>query len=80
MKSLETALNILEVFGSISGLKVNTDKTQIIWIGKKKHSKEKIVCNNHTWETIKEFKLLGIHFSVELENCLELNYVEKNHR
>ena len=49
--SLEAALNILEIFGSISGLKVNTEKTQIVWIGKKKHSKEKIACKSYTWTT-----------------------------
>ena len=39
--SLEAALNILEIFGSISGLKLNTEKTQIVWIGKKKTFKRK---------------------------------------
>ena len=33
--SLEAVLNMLEVYGSMSGLKVNTDKTKLIWIGKK---------------------------------------------
>ena len=42
VESLQAALNILEIFGSFSGLKVNTDKTQIVWIGKKKHSKDKV--------------------------------------
>ena len=32
--SLIAALNILEVFGSISGLQINTEKTKLIWIGK----------------------------------------------
>ena len=34
--SLKAALNTLEVFGSYSGLIVNTDKTQVVWIGKKR--------------------------------------------
>ena len=34
--SLQAALNILEIFGNISGLRVNTEKTQIVWIGKKR--------------------------------------------
>ena len=34
-QSLQAALNIIEIFGSFSGLKVNMDKTQIVWIGKK---------------------------------------------
>ena len=32
---LIAALNVLEVFGSISGLQINTGKTKLIWIGKK---------------------------------------------
>ena len=46
IKSLEHALNILEVFGSISGLRVNTDKTQIVWIGKKSVVKRKLFVTN----------------------------------
>ena len=75
--SLEAALNTLEVFGSYSGLRINTDKTQIVWIGKKKHSKEKPKCNGHNWATVTNFRLLGINFSVDLEYCLELNYSEQ---
>ena len=40
--SLHAALNTMEIYGTVSGLKVNTDKTQIVWIGKKKHAIEKI--------------------------------------
>ena len=34
--SLEAALNTIEMFGSMSGLKMNTSKTKIIWIGRKR--------------------------------------------
>ena len=34
-ESLSAALNTLEHFGTLSGLKFNTEKTKIIWIGKK---------------------------------------------
>ena len=40
--SLQATLNILEIFGSLSGLNVNCDKTKLIWIGSKKDSKEKL--------------------------------------
>ena len=33
--TLLAALNVLEVFGNMSGLKVNMDKTKLVWIGKK---------------------------------------------
>ena len=77
IKSFETAMNTLEIFGSISGLKVNTEKTQIVWIGKKKLSKEKIVYKNQILKTATDFKLLGIHFSLNLETCIHANYAEK---
>ena len=37
--SLVAALNIIEIFRSLSGLKVNTEKTKIIWLGRMKHSR-----------------------------------------
>ena len=40
--SLIAALNTLEIFGSLPGLKINTEKTKVICLGKKKHSNEKI--------------------------------------
>ena len=33
--SLKAALNMLEIFGSFSCLRVNCDNTKLIWIGKK---------------------------------------------
>ena len=38
--SLQAALNTLEIFGSLSGLRINKDKTKIIWIGKKRNSED----------------------------------------
>ena len=72
--SLHAALNTLEIYGTVSGLKVNTDKTQIVWIGKKKHAKEKFdTGKNLVWGNT-DFNLLGINFSVDL-NCMEdINY------
>ena len=40
--SLQSALNIIEIFGSFSGLKMNKNKTKVIWIVKRKHSKDKL--------------------------------------
>ena len=72
--SLVAALNTLEIFGSLSGLKVNSDKTKIVWLGKKKHSKDKFeIKENLDWGTTK-FNLLGINFSVNLSEIPSLNY------
>ena len=40
-QSLIAALNTLEIYGTMSGLLVNTDKTQIVWI-EKCHSREEL--------------------------------------
>ena len=35
-QSFEKSMNLLEKFGNISGLRLNTDKTQAVWLGSKK--------------------------------------------
>ena len=64
--SLQAALNTNEIFGSFSGLHMNTNKTKVIWIGRKKYSKDKLkVSVNLDWGTT-QFKLLGIIFFIAL--------------
>jgi hypothetical protein len=38
---ISIALNIMEIFGNLSGLKLNRNKTEGIWLGRLKHCKEK---------------------------------------
>ena len=72
--SLQAALNILEIFGNISGLRVNTEKTQIVWIGKKKGVKNKLKVNKELHWGSECFSLLGINLSVNLQQVPSLNY------
>ena len=77
-KSLNNTLLILEYYANIPGLKLNYAKTKVIWIGSKRLSKDVF---HHTrwklqWGTT-QFNLLGIVFSVNLENIFELNYETK---
>ena len=39
---LKAALNTFEIFGSYSRLKMNTNKTKVTWIRRKKYSKDKL--------------------------------------
>ena len=72
--SLQSALNIIKIFGSFSGLKMNKNKTKVIWIGKQKHSKDKLsVDANLDWGTT-QFDLLGLRYSVNLDEMTTLNY------
>ena len=72
--SLQSALNVLEIFGNFSGLKMNMEKNKVIWIGRKCYSKDKLnVTAQPDWRNV-EFNLLGITFSVNLDTMVELNY------
>ena len=72
--SLQAALNTIEIFGTYSGLKLNKEKTKVIWIGRKKHDKDKLVTTPMLkWGTT-EFELLGIKYCVQLENMIAINF------
>jgi hypothetical protein len=65
-KSLNASMDVLKYFSNISGLCINYNKTQVIWIGNMKYS-EKILHTDDSLEWAKErFKLLGIDFDVDL--------------
>ena len=66
--SLLAALNTLETFRTYSGLKMNTEKTRVIWIGTKKHSKEKLMDKGLLWGCT-HFDLLGIKFQTTFWIC-----------
>ena len=73
-RSLLSALNTIEIFGTISGLKMNASKTKLIWIGRKKYSKDKINTNYKLEWGATDFSFLGIEFSVEITKIPEMNF------
>ena len=73
----QETMKTLRLFASLSGLKINSSKTKAVWIGSKKFSGETF---NHRFKfewNQKEFIILGIRFSCNLINMIELNYKEK---
>ena len=76
-RSFEKSINNLDLFGKASGLLMNNEKTQAIWLGNQKHS-NKIYCPNLNikWNPPK-FKILGIWFTQGLDDCETINYNEK---
>lgn len=76
-ESLLNTLNVLTFYGRISGLKINTDKTKVIWFGSRKNSRI-ILCPEHnlSWEN-GYFTVLGIKFSTTLEEMVNINYDAK---
>ena len=77
-KSLNESLRELKWFEEISGLKVNFDKTQVIWIGSKKYSNDRLCTTDWglKWGETK-FRLLGVDFDVDLTNICKINYDKK---
>ena len=76
-KSLNELLKELELFARMSGLKVNFDKTQLVWIGSKKFDQNSIKTK---WKLIwgkQTFKILGINFNTDLTKMIKKNYTPK---
>ena len=72
--SLLAALNTLEIYGTLSGLKMNTEKTKVIWLGRKKFSRDKLECGVPLQWNCTEFCLLGLEYSVNLSKMESLNF------
>ena len=64
-------MNEIEIFGNFSGLMINRNKTEGLWIGKLKHSKDKE--ENIKW-TNKPIKSLGIYYGHDYIECEKLNW------
>ena len=76
-KSLRNTLKLLEEFSHISGLKVNFEKTKLVWIGSMKYSTRSIKTKwKLSWGEI-QFKMLGITFHVNLRNMVNINFEPK---
>ena len=74
-KSLFAAIDTLDLFSKISGLLINCEKTKLVWIGSKKFSSQ--VFHHTRWKldwNATDFCLLGIDFTVNLTEMVELNY------
>ena len=76
-KSFIEAVHTLTRFAHISGLKINFDKTQVVWIGSRKNSGMQYMRDkNFVWDP-GTFKVLGITFSTNTDTIVQLNYNDK---
>ena len=76
-ESLNQTLLELEFFANISGLKINFDKTQVVWIGSKNFSTSAIKTRWKLSWGANKFKVLGIIFNTDLDQMSKENYVSK---
>ena len=76
-KSFRATIETLDKFSEISGLLINNEKTQILWIGSRMNSKLKFMRDrNYTWDP-GIIRILGINFSTNLDTIFEINYRNK---
>lgn len=74
--SLLQTLNTLDHFERISGLKVNEDTTNVVYIGSLANQKQnpKITLKQLNWVPGGKFKALGVQFSTNVDEMGNLNY------
>ena len=76
-KSLSEALRVLESFEKVSGLRLNSKKTEALWIGSCAGKSEKLYPEkDFNWQNTK-VKALGVWLSTDPEITTKLNFFEK---
>ena len=71
-------MTLLDYYSEISGLKINYNKSKVICIGSKKYNKD--VYHHTRWKLdwgANQFMLLGINFTLNLEDILIYNFDSK---
>ena len=76
-KSLNATLNVLYEYSQFPGLKINFEKTHAVWKGNNKYSTASIKTRWKLSCGKTAFKLLGIHFHIELEQMQQINFEKK---
>ena len=72
--SAKLLFELLDRFRSISGLKINCSKTEGMWIGSLKESKEQYI--GIKWPKI-PIKALGVYFTYDQKLLKEKNFIER---
>jgi len=74
VKSGKRFLQVVETFGLYSGLKLNKDKTEGMWLGKSKNSQSTPLGIRWPKEPI---RILGVYVSYDKGKCDEINFESK---
>ena len=77
---IERSFVLLNIFDKLSGLKVNYEKTEALWIGSFKNRLDKLAINQNIRWSIRKVKSLGVWFSSSKEEAVVLNYQEKKEK
>ena len=76
-KSLTLSFQVLEHFRTVSGLKLNNKKTEVLWIGANT-GRDEILCPEKKLKWVKDkVKALGVWFSTDPKVTIEANYSDR---
>ena len=73
-EAIKHGLKIIEDFGEVSGLKLNKEKTEGLWLGRGTNRKDNFAGINWQKNTV---KALGVHFGYDKKQTELLNWEEK---
>ena len=76
-RPFEKSIKVVTKLGTLSGLFLNADKTQAIWIGSKHDSRAKYMPHLKIVRNPNMFKTLGIWLIQDLKECEAMNYNNK---
>ena len=76
-ESFETNITVIDNVGRKSGLYMNAGKTSTFWLGSKRNSIVKYIKHLRMEWNQPQFKVLGIWFTNDLDNCEKKIYSEK---
>ena len=75
--SVEAAMDIIDKFGKCAGLKINTDKTEAIWIGSMRNCREPLnLSRSLKWNFEGSFKILGIKYDLKKQDFTGDNFYD----
>ena len=75
--SLQRSFDLLDNFGQLSGLRVNCEKTEVLWIGSTKGSNQIMCPDKHLKWAGGKVKALGVWFCTEQNESMKMNYEDK---
>ena len=76
-ESFKECIKVLHFFSNISGLTINAEKTNIVWIGGRKHSNTKCLRDENFCWNPGMFRILGISFCTDINRICEINFEHK---
>ena len=75
--SVENLFNLVNIFTKVSGLKLNVNKSQAMWLGSKRFSKEKLFNIDWPEEPIKALGFVFLTISSRLKNQILIQKFRK---